>query len=66
MNAPQRVGVNMEAITTSVDDAAAALGIGRTKLYQLINSGDLQTIKLGRRTLIKTASIRALVDLGSN
>lgn len=52
----------MESVATSVNGAAKALGIGRTTVYQLINSGRLETLKLGRRTLIKTASIRALVD----
>lgn len=52
----------MEPIATSVNGAAKVLGIGRTTVYQLINSGRLETLKLGRRTLIKTASIRALID----
>jgi len=52
----------MEVITISIDDAAAVLGIGRTKLYELIAAGNLEAVKLGRRTLVKTASIRALVN----
>ncbi|MEK6636541.1 MAG: helix-turn-helix domain-containing protein [Pseudomonadota bacterium] len=52
----------MEAIATSVNGAAKALSIGRTTVYELINSGKLETVKLGRRTLIKTASIRALIN----
>ncbi len=52
----------MEAITTSINDAAKALGIGRTSIYQLIRDRRLEEVKLGRRTLIKTESIRRLVD----
>ena len=52
----------MEPIATSVNGAAKALSIGRTTIYELINSGKLETVKLGRRTLIKTASIRALIN----
>lgn len=52
----------MEPIATSVNGAAKALSIGRTTVYELINSGRLETVKLGRRTLIKTASIRALIN----
>lgn len=52
----------MEAITVTVADARKALGIGHTTIYRLINEGRLDTVKLGRRTLIKTSSIRALVD----
>ncbi|WP_426256063.1 helix-turn-helix domain-containing protein [Sphingomonas sp. DC2300-3] len=52
----------MEPITVTVDGAKKALGLGHTKMYELIGAGTLQTIKVGRRTLVKTASIRALVD----
>lgn len=52
----------MEPIATSVNDAARALSLGRTSIYALIKEGRLEMVKLGRRTLIKTASIRALVE----
>lgn len=52
----------MEPVTISVADATKALGLGQTKIWQLIGAGRLQTVKIGRRTLIKTDSIRALVD----
>lgn len=54
----------MELLAISVNDAAKALGVGRTTVYGLINSKDLETIKIGRRTLVKMDSIRLLV--GSN
>ncbi len=37
-------------------------GIGKTKLFELLNSGLLERRKLGRKTLIPMASIRALAD----
>ena len=52
----------MEPITVTVAGARNALGIGTTKIYELINEGELRTVKLGRRTLIRTESIHALVD----
>jgi excisionase family DNA binding protein len=52
----------MEPITVTVEGAKKALGLGHTKIYELIGAGRLQTIKVGRRTLVKTDSIRALVD----
>ncbi len=52
----------METLTTSVNDAAKALGIGRTSIYALIRDGRLETVKLGRRTLVKVSSIRRLID----
>jgi excisionase family DNA binding protein len=47
-----------------VKGAAEALGLGRTSIYVLINDGRLETVKLGRRTLITTTSIRALLSDG--
>ena len=52
----------MENITVSINDAAKALGVGRSKIYQLIRSGDLNFVKIGRRSLITVTSIRELVD----
>ena len=52
----------MEAITVTIAGARNALGIGTTKIYQLIGSGRLRTVKLGRRTLIRTESIYNLID----
>lgn len=52
----------MDAVCTSIADAGRALGIGRTKVYELINSGALKTIKIGRRRLIRVSSIEALVS----
>lgn len=54
----------MEAITVSVADAARSLGIGRTKTFELIRTGDLAVVRIGRRTLVKIESIRRLVETG--
>jgi len=51
----------LEPIATSVKDAAQALSLGRTSIYALIKEGRLEKVKLGRRTLIKVQSIRALL-----
>ncbi len=52
----------MEPVTVTIEGAKKALGIGTTKIYELIGDGRLRTVKLGRRTLIRTDSIRDLVD----
>ena len=52
----------MEALLISITDAAKALSVGRTSIYELIRSGQLQTRKMGRRRLITATSLRRLVD----
>ena len=52
----------MDAVATSVNEAAKALSVGRTSIYVLIREGRLKTVKLGRRTLITTESIRSLIS----
>lgn len=52
-----------EPLTLSIKDAAKLLGLGRSTIYRLIGDRQLETVKVGRRTLIKTASIRSVVDV---
>jgi len=52
----------MEPLALSINDAARTLGLGRTSIYAMIGDGRLESFKLGRRTLIRMASIRRLVD----
>lgn len=54
----------MEPVCVSVPETMRLLGVGRTKVYDLINSQQLRTLKIGRRTLISTASIRSLAAEG--
>ncbi len=51
----------MEPLAFSINDTAKTLSLGRTSIYALIREGRLETIKLGRRTLIKAASVRRLL-----
>ena len=52
----------VEPICVRVNDAARMIGIGRTKLYELISSGELETVKIGKATRITTASLHRLVE----
>lgn len=44
-----------------VNDAARMIGVGRTKLYELIASGEIEVVKLGKSTRITTASLHKMV-----
>lgn len=41
----------------TIDEACEALGIGRTKTYELVMSGELPSIKIGSRRLIAVTTI---------
>lgn len=42
----------MTILSLSIEEVRAASGLGRTKLYQLINSGELKARKIGKRTVV--------------
>jgi hypothetical protein len=41
-----------------VADGFRAIGVGRTKGYELIGSGAIEAVKIGARTLLKVESLR--------
>jgi excisionase family DNA binding protein len=45
-----------------VHEAAEQLGIQRTSLYELLKGGELERVKIGRRTLITAESLTEYVD----
>ena len=50
-----------DPICVRVNEAARMIGVGRTKLYDLIAAGEIETVKLGKATRITTASLHDLV-----
>jgi excisionase family DNA binding protein len=52
----------MEPIAVSPKEAFAAIGIKNTKGYELINSGALEAVKIGRATRITWASVKRLIE----
>lgn len=50
----------IDPIWVSVNDAIRASGIHRTRLYELLNSGALGSIKVGRKRLVSFDSIKTL------
>ncbi len=45
-----------------VEEAAAMLGIGRTRMFALIESGEVVSLKLGRSRRVPVDALRAYVD----
>ena len=56
-----RHNYGVEPLAVSVKEAVHLLGIGRTHLYQQVNEGNLVARKIGSRTVITMASIKALL-----
>jgi excisionase family DNA binding protein len=53
-----------EPLTMTVADALHNSGLGRTKLYELINRGAIETIHVGKRRLVNFASLKAFLEQG--
>ncbi len=44
-----------------IPEAAAILGIGRSTVYELIATGEIAVVRIGRRTLIAQAELERYV-----
>ena len=53
----------MDVNLFTIDEAAARLRVSRWTLYNLIRSGPLHTIKIGRRRLVPPAALDECVEL---
>jgi excisionase family DNA binding protein len=51
--------------TVPVDVAAELLGISRASAFRAVHRGQLPSIRLGRRIVIPTTALRALLGLDS-
>ena len=51
-----------EPLLMDVDEAARMMGIGRSLLYRRLLSGEIRSVKVGRRRLVPKAAIKAYVD----
>lgn len=50
----------MERIFVSIKEACGILGPGRSSIYRLMETGQLEFAKFGNRRLIRVASVEAL------
>ena len=49
-------------LAVSPAEAARILGLGRTKLYELMAANEITSIKIGTRRLIRVSAIEAFLD----
>lgn len=54
--------ITLEPLAYSISEACRVSSLGRTRLYQLIAEGRLEARKIGKRTLVPAASLRALIN----
>ena len=52
----------MQKLMYSVDEGVEITGLKRTKLYELMLSGQLRSLKVGRRRLISAQALKEFVD----
>jgi excisionase family DNA binding protein len=57
------LGLPLEPLTVTVKEAERLTGLGTTTIYKLIGAKELQTVKIGSRTLIVYSSIKKLLGL---
>lgn len=50
----------METVFVSVNEACRLVGLGRTTMYRLMDEGQVETVKIGSRRLVRVASLKAL------
>lgn len=50
-----------ERPTCTIAEACSAAGFGRTKLYELIGGGAVDTVMIGRRRLVRVPSLLRLL-----
>lgn len=49
----------MRPMAYSVSDVVEMVGIGRTKFYELVKSGQIKTRKVGNRTIVLATDLEA-------
>jgi excisionase family DNA binding protein len=52
----------LDPLTVRIPEAIRLTGIGRSKIYELIQEGRIITVKVGRMTLVRVSSLRELVE----
>lgn len=60
--ATKKTESNPDRLTHSIEQAARALGVGRSLVFTLLKEGQLKSIRVGKRRLILTTELQAFLD----
>lgn len=63
MNKDNKKTTNADPILVTVKEAGRLLGIGPTKVFDLLYTRELPSVKIGRARRIELAAVHAYVDL---
>ena len=66
MSGEERCGTPVpmiEPLAVRIPEACRMIGIGRSKLYELIADGTIEIVKIGSVTVIPVSQLKALVEL---
>ena len=53
-----------DKLTHKPEEVAPLLGLGRNSVYALLNSGQLRSIRVGRKILVPTSAIEEFLNSG--
>lgn len=58
----ENTSILANGLLLKIPDAARMLAVGRSTIYELIATGDLETVHIGRVVRLTTASTETLVE----
>lgn len=58
MTSPQTI----QPLAIGVEDAARAIGVSRSVIYEIIATGDLPSFKMGRRRMVLAKELEVFVN----
>ncbi|WP_445191776.1 helix-turn-helix domain-containing protein [Sphingomonas sp. Tas61C01] len=64
MQNPTPTPPDRRKLSVSIPDACDLVGVGRSKMYAMINTGEVEACKIGRRTTVTRRSLDALIERG--
>lgn len=51
-----------QPLTVRIPEACRMTGIGRSKLYELIQAGEIEIVKVGRMTLVPVDALQGFIN----